>query len=188
MLCVSASACAPDFVLIGTGHAASTSLYALLVQHPQLLPARVKELNFAGLHTHWLARLGYAKLFPHAALQRPGQLTGEASPYYLTNPVAPHILRYLAPRAKLVLVLRAPPSHCWSASSQAVLHAYGNVSSSGQRCPTVVEASPSRVLASYHPCAPNHYSAALPRPLECNVKLKKTNKQNKKNKWKQMKR
>jgi len=63
--CVSPLNCAPDFVIAGSGHAGSTSLYALLMQHPQLVPAAVKEVNFLGLGAHWLNRSRYAEaLYP----------------------------------------------------------------------------------------------------------------------------
>ena len=155
--CISTRVCAPDFLILGTGHAGSTSLYALLVQHPQLLPSRVKELNFFGLQTHWLRHDGYARLFPAGKLQRPGQLVGEASPYYLSNPVAPFQLRSIAPRAKLLSIIRAPPDHCWSASADAVTHAFNATSSevaNWGNCPIVTERAPSRVLAGYAPCDP----------------------------------
>jgi hypothetical protein len=132
--CVSLSDCTPDFVIAGSGHSGSTSLYALLMQHPQLIPAAVKEVNFLGLDAHWLNRSRYAQaLFPFkTGGPQKGQLLGEASPFYFSNPVAPAQLRYLAPKAKIILILRAPPDHCWSASAASVMRAV-NLSQSGRR-------------------------------------------------------
>ena len=155
--------CAPDWVIAGTGNAGSTALYMQLVQHPQLVPTRVKEVNHLGLHSNWLDRGKYAaRLAPASGRLRAGELLGEASPYYLSNPVAPSQLRYLAPRAKVILVLRSPPAHCWSASSAAVtatLDAEQNFSPQRDRNSErdavchVVERAPARILANYHPCA-----------------------------------
>ena len=153
--------CAPDWVIAGTGNAGSTALYMQLVQHPQLVPTRVKD--HLGLHSNWLDRGKYAaRLAPASGRLRAGELLGEASPYYLSNPVAPSQLRYLAPRAKVILVLRSPPAHCWSASSAAVmatLDAEQNLSPQRDRNSErdavchVVERAPARILANYHPCA-----------------------------------
>ena len=156
--------CAPDFVIVGTGNAASTSLYASVMQHPQLVPARHKEVNFLGLHSHFLDRHEYsARLLPASGRLRHGELLGEASPYYLANPVAPAQLRYLAPRAKIIIMLRAPPDHCWSASTANVRAAWSRDGSSAP-C-RLVERSPPRVLAHYHPCDTAHYTDALERWL-----------------------
>lgn len=48
------TACGPDAIFIGTGHAGSTTLYSAIVQHPQVMPSIRKELNwFGGLNEHW---------------------------------------------------------------------------------------------------------------------------------------
>ena len=119
--------------------------------------------NHLGLHSNWLDRGKYAaRLAPASGRLRAGELLGEASTYYLSNPVAPSQLRYLAPRAKVILVLRSPPALCWSASSAAVtatLDAEQNLSPQRDRNSErdavchVVERAPARILANYHPCA-----------------------------------
>jgi hypothetical protein len=100
-------------------------------------------------------------LLPASGRLRHGELLGEASPYYLANPVAPAQLRFLAPRAKLIMMLRAPPDHCWSASTAAVQAAWLR---DGTSAPCrLMERSATRLLAHYHPCDPSHYTDALER-------------------------
>ena len=168
--------CAPDWVIAGTGNAGSTALYMQLVQHPQLVPARVKEVNHLGLHSNWLDRGEYsARLAPASGSLRAGELLGEASPYYLSNPVAPSQLRYLAPRAKVILVLRSPPAHCWSgmaAGVVAALDAEQNLPPQRDRNSEqdavchIAERAPPRILANYHPCDPLHYLNGVLRWLD----------------------
>lgn len=159
--CWSAADCAPDWLIVGTGQAGTSSLYASLVQHPQLVPAREKEPNFVGLHTNWLHRTSYAKrLFPASGEMRLGEQLGEASPYYISNPVAPSQMRYLAPRAKIIMVLRAPPSHCWSASA-----AHARLLTRNGPC-HVEETSAARILSGYYPCDPSHYLVSVQRWLD----------------------
>jgi len=143
------------------------------MHHPQLVPASVKEVNYLGLDAHWLNRSRYAeRLYPfQSGGPGRGQLLGEASPFYLSSPVAPAQLRFLSPLAKFLVILRAPPDHCWSVSSKAVLRAAANLSRSGEAgsgiCGRIGPRVPGRVLANYDPFDPREsFASNLARWLD----------------------
>jgi hypothetical protein len=100
----------PDFVIIGTQRGGTTSLYEYLVAHPRVAPAAEKE-------THYLDRRlargeeWYRSRFAAARRDRPWgrrMLAGEATPYYLFHPHAARRLAELAPKARMIAVLRHP--------------------------------------------------------------------------------
>src|SRR5690606_40242338 len=62
-----------------------SSLYHYLRAHPQVRPATGKELQYFTLY-HGRGQRWYRGHFPRLA---PGQVTFEASPYYLFHPSAP---------------------------------------------------------------------------------------------------
>jgi hypothetical protein len=114
----------PDFLLIGAQKSGTTSLYAYLTAHPDVRPARHKEVHYFDLGSRAWAELGegwYRSMFPLRAqlaverrrASRP-VLTGEASPYYLFHPVAPQRAAALVPRARLLVIVRDPVERAWS--------------------------------------------------------------------------
>lgn len=108
----------PDFVVIGAQKSGTSSLYAYLTRHPQVYPARRKEIHF--FDQRFDRGVGwYRSHFPlRARLGRSG-LTGEATPYLLFHPGAPARVRSVVPDAMLIAVLRNPVdraySHYWHA-------------------------------------------------------------------------
>jgi len=110
----------PDFVIIGAQKGGTTSLYAHLSRHPNVLPARRKEVHF--FDNKFARGAGwYRRQFP-SVLTRVGRrlrhgapvLAGEASPYYLFHPRAPERLRALLPGARLIVLLRNPVDRAYS--------------------------------------------------------------------------
>ena len=109
----------PDFVIIGAQKAVTTSLYAYLCAHPDVLAAGRKEVHFFDVNyadgSAW-----YRSMFPLAAsralARRGGRrvLAGEASPYYLFHPLASERAAALIPQAKLIVLLRDPVERAWS--------------------------------------------------------------------------
>jgi len=96
--------CQPDFIIIGAQKCGTTSLYQYLIQHPQVAPAREKEVHFFDLHfdkgVDW-----YRQQFPRLGED---QITGEASPYYIFHPLVPKRIYQLFPDVKLIVLLRNP--------------------------------------------------------------------------------
>ena len=120
----------PDFLIIGAMKAGTTALYDALGQHPEVFMSPVKEPNFfAFVETppHFTAPIdqrpgginhatitdpgAYRALFDEAA---PGQVTGEASHWYLYWPDAPKTIAERAPEAKLIAILRDPVERAYS--------------------------------------------------------------------------
>ncbi len=110
----------PDFIIVGTQKGGTSSLYASLCLHPQILPVTAKELHFFDLQFDrgiaWYraqfplqpSRL-YARWTKH-----PVTLSGEASPYYLFHPHVPQRIAALVPHVKLMSLLRNPIDRAYS--------------------------------------------------------------------------
>ncbi|MGD1714278.1 tetratricopeptide repeat-containing sulfotransferase family protein [Dapis sp. BLCC M172] len=96
----------PNFLVIGVKKGGTTSIYHYLIQHPQILPAIKKEIDFWSFHFHrgldW-----YRAHFP-AIPESEKFLTGEASPSYLDAPDTPARLFHFFPKIKLIVLLRNP--------------------------------------------------------------------------------
>lgn len=102
----------PDFFVLGAQRAGTTSLYAMLSQHPSILPASRKELHFFEKHEYrGVRKYLYRAEYP---LRRAGAITGEATPYYLFHPVAIKRVQAAFPQAKHIVVLRDPVQRAWS--------------------------------------------------------------------------
>jgi len=142
----------PSFIGIGCGHCGSTSLYTSLMQHPQLIPGKMKEVLYLGNNPTILDQTqeGYLNQFPSTS---PWTITGEFSPYYLSDPKVPEQIKDFVPHAKLLLMLRDPLEQCRSAYGyEKVLDAMTK-SNSCDFYKLLSEADPAiRKLRQYHPC------------------------------------
>jgi len=110
----------PDFIIIGAGQSGTTSLYDYLSQHPNILPASRKEINFFDYYFD-KGPLWYRSFFPFSwevnRLKRKFNenfITGEATPHYLFNPFAPSRIFKTIPKVKLILILRNPVDRAYS--------------------------------------------------------------------------
>jgi hypothetical protein len=110
----------PDFLVLSAARCGSTSLFAALCEHPQVLPPSHKETHFFD-RNHALGLDFYRRLFPlgvHRRLRarRVGGpvLTGEATTYYLLHPAVPARAHAAIPDARLVLILRDPVDRAYS--------------------------------------------------------------------------
>jgi hypothetical protein len=104
----------PDFLLIGAQRSGTTTLYDLVCQHPQVRPARSKELHYFDLH-HERGLSWYRSNFP--LLPRSGVrtwVTGDSSPFYLFHPLVPDRAAAEVPRARLLAILRNPVERAYS--------------------------------------------------------------------------
>lgn len=97
----------PDFLIIGAARAGTTSLYSYLVEHPQILRAKVKEVQFFSTR-YSNGIMWYRAQFPRKSVIDRGFITGEASPYYLFHPHAPKRMHEVLPNSKLIVLLRDP--------------------------------------------------------------------------------
>ena len=100
----------PGALILGAQKAGTTSLFAFLAQHPGVSVSENKEVHFFdnafGRGERW-----YRERFPDP---KPGQVTIEASPYYLFHPLVPERAAGLVPSAKLIVLLREPVSRAFS--------------------------------------------------------------------------
>lgn len=98
--------CRPNFIIIGTAKAGTTSLYKYLTSHPMILPASKKEIFYFNFHwdkdSDW-----YLSHFPTLP-KGEANMTGEASPSYFHNLHVPQRIYNFNPHIKLVLILRNP--------------------------------------------------------------------------------
>ena len=100
----------PDFVGIGAQKAGTTWWYDLIATHPG-----VSAPNHLSKERHLLDRMaGQAfdttaiEQFPRWFPRRPGTITGEWTPDYVTFPWAPELLHRVAPDVRLLMLVRDP--------------------------------------------------------------------------------
>lgn len=122
----------PDFYIVGTKRGGTTALWQLLLAHPQVMPMVPAAKNLKS--TDWFfrprgrGRSWYLGHFPTAAArQRHARLhgraiTGEASPMYLFDPRVPARVAAMAPRARIIVLLRDPVDRAWSHYRERVLN------------------------------------------------------------------
>lgn len=118
----------PNFLIIGTQKAGTTSLYHYLNQHPEVYMSPVKEPNFFAIEGEKLNFRGsfgednlnstpfanfkaYKSLFKGVENER---AIGEASTLYLYSPKAPERIKYYIPDVKLIAILRNPVDRAFS--------------------------------------------------------------------------
>lgn len=115
----------PTFVVVGAQRSGTTSLYQYLRRHPNILPAKKKEIHYFD-YRYNRGLLWYLQNFPlRRPISRPdlrsrGLITGEATPSYIFHPLAPARLQRDFPNMRLILVLRNPIDRAFSHFKQAV--------------------------------------------------------------------
>ncbi len=102
---------APSFLVVGTRRGGSTSLYQWIVRHPDVLPSRTRKGSHYFDVNHGRGFRWFCSTFPTAAA---GQITGEASPYYMFHPLAPVRIAQELPDVRLLAVLREPVARAYS--------------------------------------------------------------------------
>jgi hypothetical protein len=95
----------PSYIILGTQRGGTTSLYEWLITHPLIQSAYQKEVHYFDWEYHRGIRW-YKSFFPY---EKPGFITGEASPYMLPYLVsAERALKDLPESTKFVALLREP--------------------------------------------------------------------------------
>ncbi len=92
------------FVGIGAQKCASTWLYQILSDHPEVALSATKELDF---FSHWYNR-GYQWYEQHWTLMPSVRVFGEVSPSYFCETAVPERLKRYNPNARILLSLRDP--------------------------------------------------------------------------------
>jgi len=107
----------PDFLIIGAPKCGTTSVYDYLIRHPNIFPAKEKEVQFFNSDSN----VGYRSYFPTVftkyykkSIQKQSFITGESTPHYLYSDKAPERVKRLIPHAKLIIILRNPIDRSYS--------------------------------------------------------------------------
>lgn len=111
----------PTFIIAGAQRCATTSLFRMLAQHPQVRPPLLNK----GVHYFDTAerfQRGPRFYKGHFPVERTHKLrstiTGEASPYYFFHPLAISRISNELPDIKLIVLLRDPVERAFSAYKQ----------------------------------------------------------------------
>ena len=107
----------PDFIIIGGQRCGSTSLYNLIVKHPNVKAAFGKEVHYFD-NNYLKGESWYRANFPLKRKRR--FVTGEASPYYIFQPAVPERIAELIPEVKLIALLRDPVARAYSSYNHEV--------------------------------------------------------------------
>ncbi|MBE9039699.1 tetratricopeptide repeat protein [Oscillatoriales cyanobacterium LEGE 11467] len=96
----------PNFVIIGASKSGTTSLYSYMVQHPKILPAIRKEINYWS--GRYKPRVDWYLSHFFAIPENQPYITGEASPSYIYVPQAAERMHSVFPNMKSIVLLRNP--------------------------------------------------------------------------------
>lgn len=124
----------PDFLVIGAQKGGTTSLYNYLIEHPGIVPAFTKEVHFfdkdysKGLAWYRANFPTYLEKYYLERFHRQKCITGEATPYYLFHPRAPHRVAKTLPMAKFIVLLRNPVDRAYSQYAHQVRQGYETLS------------------------------------------------------------
>jgi hypothetical protein len=111
---------APDFVGVGAQRCGTTWWFQLLLEHPQIRSPwhGRKELHaFDAFGSRPMTTADVAD-YHRNFVAEPGQLCGEWTPRYMTDPWTPRLLARAAPDARVLVLLRDPIERFASGLSQ----------------------------------------------------------------------
>ena len=100
----------PSFLIIGGAKCGTTSLYAHLIEHPNILSASIKEVNFF----QYIQNSKTSFYRSHFPIKRQNLITGEASTQYLVHRFVSKRVHELLPSVKLILLVRNPVERAYS--------------------------------------------------------------------------
>jgi hypothetical protein len=104
----------PDFLILGSQKAGTTSLESVLRKHPRIKCAKTKEVGFFNRDKFYqMGADWYERQFPYRT--RPGLLFFEGTPEYLYYPFVTERIFRFAPQIKLLILLRNPVDRAFSA-------------------------------------------------------------------------
>lgn len=102
-----------DFLIIGAQKSGTTTLFQLLLEHPEVSVPEGKELPF--FNKDEVTPESYAAFFQeHFAGQTDDLLIGKVTPHYLPDPRVPYRLDAILPSTRLIVILRDPVERAFS--------------------------------------------------------------------------
>jgi tetratricopeptide (TPR) repeat protein len=112
----------PQFLIIGVAKCGTSSLYEYMIQHPQILSAAKKEIDFIN-HIN----KGIDWYLSHFPPTPPNFVTGEASmSYFARHKKAIPLFRDLFPQCKLIVIIRNPVE-------RVISHYYNDLKYAGEK-------------------------------------------------------
>ena len=100
----------PSFLILGGSRSGNTSLFAHLIEHPNIIPGSMKEVYFFQYFTNNKTSF-YRSHFP---IKRKNLITCDSTSSYFVHPLIPARVHKLLPSAKLIVVLRNPVERAYS--------------------------------------------------------------------------
>ena len=111
----------PNLLVIGAQKAGTTSLHALLAEHPEIVMSRVKECG--ELVRERPSAWRHRAFFPlRGSVGHAVRWAGESTPYYIFHPEVPARAAAMMPGVRAIAVLRDPVARAWSHHRHAVRH------------------------------------------------------------------
>ena len=107
-----------NYIILGVSKCGTSGLYDTICQHPQIVPARTKELYFFGSPKY---KLGVKYYDGQLGKCGKNQITGESTPPYFFRPCAKQIYEYNK-NLKFIVMLRHPVERTISHYNQPSLH------------------------------------------------------------------
>ncbi len=109
----------PNFFIVGTTRAGTTSLYQYLKKIPGVYMSPVKEPDYFNPNTNYQGfstipirdKKKYLELFKDV---KDETAIGEASPTYLADPQTPYLIHDVIPNARIIIMLRDPVERAFS--------------------------------------------------------------------------
>jgi hypothetical protein len=106
----------PSFIIAGAQKCGTTALWYYLSLHPEIVPAKIKEIHFFCYERNFKTRgLEWYQMMFSPPSRLKGKLTFEASPNYLVFPKAMHRIKAYNPQMRIILILRNPTERAFSA-------------------------------------------------------------------------
>jgi len=100
----------PSFLIIGGAKSGTTSLFAYLIEHPNIIPGSTK----GGFFFQYLGNNTTSFYRSHFPIKRKNLITCEATGGYFVHPLIPARVHKLLPLVKLIVVLRNPVERAYS--------------------------------------------------------------------------
>ena len=114
----------PDFIIIGAQKSGTTSMYAYLEQHPDIIGSLNKEIHFFDGGTNpkvdnFKKGINWYKAHFPLCENVENKKIFEASPLYIFSPLVPKRIANYIPKVKVIALLRNP-------SDRAISHYFHN--------------------------------------------------------------
>jgi hypothetical protein len=122
----------PTFLIIGAQRCGTTTLWRALLEHPAVVPPRLRmkgvhhlDLTYPAGEAHYRAHFPTRAGCARRAARVDGPIAiGEASPYYLFHPAVPERIATMIPDVRLVVLLRDPIDRAYSHYHHMVLEGH----------------------------------------------------------------